>query len=152
MTDLVQNARERIAALRQEIEMLESFVAQSERVAAILGTATPRASADAAPHSPVDESPRPVDRPRTRVTDNPKPATVVAGAIEILRARGKPMTRRELHGALAARGLEVKGADPVKALGTMLWRGRDRIDQIEGRGYWPKGDAVPPLDFDDLLG
>ncbi len=148
MTDLVKAARDRIAVLRQEIEELEHFVSASERVMAILTPSAPAAFHNPVPKSPGDESPRPVDRPQTRVTDNPKPAAVVAGAIEILRAHGRPMTRRELHGALAERGLEVRGADPVKALGTMLWRGRDRIEQIEGRGYWPKGDRVPQLSFD----
>jgi hypothetical protein len=55
------------------------------------------------------------------------------------------MTRRELHSALAERGMLVRGADPVKTLGIMLWRS-GRFDQVEHEGkmgYWPKGEALP---------
>ena len=81
---------------------------------------------------------------RTRVTDNPKPEAVVAAAVQVIRAAGRPMSRREIHKALAERDLEVRGADPIKALGTMLWRsGKDQLAQIEGRGYGLKGVDYP---------
>ena len=81
---------------------------------------------------------------RVRVTDNPKPAVVVEAAVDLIRAKGRPMTRREIREGLAASGLVVNGADPVKALGTMLWRsGKDELEQIEGRGYWLKGKPLP---------
>jgi hypothetical protein len=95
-------------------------------------------------------------RKTARVTDNPKPAKVVEAAISILRAQGWPMSRKDLHTALSERGVVVNGANPVKTLGTMLWRAPDMIVQIDGQGYWPKGDALPqagygPLQHFDLL-
>lgn len=79
--------------------------------------------------------------------DEVAPFPFLARLITVLRERGKPMSRRELHVALGERGLLVKGSDPIKALGTMLWRGRDRLTQIEGYGYWPKGDTYEPANY-----
>lgn len=99
------------------------------------------------------EAPDAAPPKRIRVSDNPKPTIVVEAAVELIRAKGRPMTRREIRDELAARGIVVKGADPVKAVGTMLWRsGADQLVQIEGRGYWPKGDPVPPPSFRDIFG
>ena len=63
------------------------------------------------------------------------------------------MSRRQLYEALKRLGMEIKGADPIKALGTILWRASDRIEYVEGRGYWPIGDAVPKLPdtLDELM-
>lgn len=83
---------------------------------------------------------------RTRVTDNPKPSVVVAEAVDVIRTANRPLTRREIHKSLAERGVVVRGADPIKALGTMLWRsGSEALEQIEGYGYWIKGIPVPTL-------
>jgi hypothetical protein len=83
---------------------------------------------------------------RVRVRDNPKPSVVVAAALEVIREAGRPLTRREIHAALRDRkGLVVRGVDPYKALGTMLWRsGEGQLLQIEGRGYWPANVPAPP--------
>lgn len=102
------------------------------------------------------ESPDAAPARRTRVTDNPKPDVVVAAAVQVIREAKRPMTRREIHRALAERDLLVRGADPIKALGTMLWRSGSRVlEQIEGHGYWVKGDVLParydPTIPDDIL-
>ena len=53
----------------------------------------------------------------------------------------------------------VNGTDPVKTLGTILWRsGSDRLTQIDGWGYWPKDLPLPhrpdpaKVTLADLLG
>lgn len=85
---------------------------------------------------------------RKRVTDNPKPTDVVAQAVLVIMEREKPLSRRELHEALKERGMEVKGADPVKTLGTMLWRsGQDALVQLEGLGYWIKSEPYAPAGY-----
>jgi len=79
------------------------------------------------------------------------PALVVAEAAEVIRAAGRPMTRREIHKALSDQGIVVNGTDPIKALGTMLWRsGEDVLEQIDGWGYGLKGvhyelNGTPPI-------
>jgi len=95
------------------------------------------------------EAPDAAPARRVRVRDNPKPDAVVAAAVEVIREAGKPLSRRQIHEELTARGMEVKGADAIKALGTMLWRsGRDHLVQLEGRGYWDKSQGYPPAAYD----
>ena len=165
MSDLETKARERIANLRQEIEMLEGYLKMTEATRVLLDRPVstvirPQAmirpdalrvvtAAEALMGSTESSS------VRTRISDNPKPSVLIPAVVEILRENGKPMSRRELHDALSARGLVVRGAEPTKTLGTILWRARDVIGSIEGRGYWPVGDAEPepvPPDVIDLLG
>lgn len=169
MQDIVTAARQRLAEIRQEAEKLEKFLESAEGVSALLGgkiLSTPSAGlttggekesfaagrkegADGPNYDP--NGPKDTPQPRTRITDNPKPREIVPAAISIIRERGKPMSRRDLHEALAARGLVVRGVDPVKTLGTILWRAKDRMVQIEGKGYWPKADPFPPSDSYDFL-
>lgn len=81
---------------------------------------------------------------RVRVRGNPRPAVVVAAAVELIRKAGQPLTRREIYNGLVSQGIVVQGADPVKAVGTTLWRATEELEQVEGRGYWLAGVPVPP--------
>ncbi|MDZ4363133.1 hypothetical protein [Brevundimonas sp.] len=161
MNDLEQKARDRIAALRQEIEVLEGYLRLSGQAKALLdgvgdavmvASASPQDKSEAGDDStqnelyPIDND-VPVPPRRTRITDNPKPAVVVEAVLDILRQNGHPMSRRALHTTLKLKGLEVRGADPVKALGTMLWRAEDKLVQLEGYGYWPKADEYLPAHY-----
>lgn len=146
MDDLVEAAKARIVELKQQVETLEKFVQAAGPVTRLLsGSITGTGTVAGNLLVGVSSQPAaPDEAKRTRVTDNPRPAVLIPAAVQILRDRGQPMSRRELHEALSEKGLVVRGADPVKALGTILWRARDEIVQIEGRGYWPKDDPVPP--------
>lgn len=168
MTDILNKARERISELQHQIEILKKFVDSAEQATVLLqGEVAVKSSLTgdlSVSDSSTDLSMEDVIRPsrtespikRTRVSDNPKPAVLIPAAIEILRQRGHPMSRRQLHEALSERGLVVKGADPIKALGTILWRAGDQVTQIEGLGYWPKADRYEPAkywgDMHDLVG
>jgi hypothetical protein len=172
MSDVIERAKAKLAQMEQQAEFLRKFITDSERVQRILepgqfeifptdqpnrfhvvpGTADDSVSesGDRTITFPAGH-PMPAP-PRTRVRDNPKPAVLIPAVVEILRARGQPMSRRQLHEALTERDLVVRGAEPTKTLGTILWRARDVIDSIDGRGYWPKGDPVPvPSDLTDLI-
>ena len=166
MSELETKARERIARLKLEIESLEEFLRVTGQARQLLEGDVSSTNLSIIGFKPVSTEARAFDNtapegpesppPRTRVRDNPKPAVLIPAVEEILRERGRPMSRRELHEALSDRGLEVRGAEPTKTLGTILWRARDLISSIEGRGYWPKGDPVPPAfslsdDLKDLL-
>jgi hypothetical protein len=76
-----------------------------------------------------------------KIVDNPKKEVVTEAALELIAERGAPIARPELHELLKARGLEVRGADPLVTLSTMLWRMRDKIVHFQGLGYW---DATKP--------
>ena len=161
MNPVLEAAILREAELRQELEKVKDFI-NTFRYFAKLSENTDGNAARTSrergvqndPH--IDPQEREAETPdaappkRVRVSDNPKPELVVAAAVELIRAVGRPMTRREIREQLAARGVVVNGADPVKALGTMLWRsGSDQLEQIEGRGYWPKGDLLPEVIVDE---
>jgi hypothetical protein len=153
MTDIVQAARDRLIQLEREAAILRDFIARSESVAKLLGS-------EKALHGPgvpytalngkvtyVDPSPvmpQNLNRaPRGNFPPNPKTSVVIPAAIQILKDAQHPMTRRELHSALEMRGLTIYGVDPIKALGTILWRARDQIIYVDDKGYWPVGE---PLD------
>lgn len=154
MNELDQKARERVAQLEQELEFWRNYLAMNAQAQALLSTPVrdlpSREWAKESVGEPVDNMvllSRAENARRTRVTDNPKPAVVVEAVLDILRNNGHPMSRRELHTTLGLRGLHVRGADPVKALGTMLWRAPEQLVQIEGYGYWPKDDPYPPAGY-----
>lgn len=151
MDTALENALTRRADLVKEIEKIDKFIAayrefagddaQLPDLSAVPITTRLRAFGPRpGSESTVKAAPRP---------QNPPLEVLVPAAIEIMRAKGRPMSRRELHDALTERDLEVKGADPRKTLGAILWRAREYIDSLEGRGYWPKGDPVPPVSLEE---
>lgn len=151
MDSVFEAATKRLDELKQEVRKLEEFVgtyrmlALEFRIDALnsTGTTSGPTHADATEHNSEWKVANGGAR-RTRVTDNPPPAVVVASAANLIREAGRPLSRREIHNALAGRGVVVRGSDPVKALGTMLWRsGKGVLTQIEGRGYWVADEPVP---------
>jgi len=153
MDQVYEAALRRRDELAQELKNLDDFIGTYRRLALELhiesrnteGTKSSPTS-PALPVEKIDEpETTPVVKRRSRVTDNPKPEVVVAEAVTVIREKGEPMNRRAIWNALRDRGVVVNGADPIKALGTMLWRsGGDKLTSIEGRGYWPKDAPEPP--------
>jgi hypothetical protein len=138
MSDIIAAARARLAQLEQESETIRKFLESAEAVATYLGAhSLPEATETLQPVNPVEMSRTSQEASQKRVSDNPKPEVVIPTVRQILIESGRPMSRSELHEALMQKGLEVRGVDPVKTLGTMLWRARDEIQAIKGEGYWP---------------
>lgn len=147
----------RVEQLYVELKTLNDFIEMYRRTRHILGMDSIEHKAILMSDSEVQDAPEVAssridatsESPRKRVVDNPKPADVVSEAVMVLMEKEHPMSRRELHEALKARGMEVRGTDPVKTLGTMLWRsGQDSLVQLEGRGYWIKSEPYAPADYD----
>lgn len=152
MSDIISAARARLAELDQEAETIRKFLESAEAVATYLGARSmPEATDVLQPMNLVDMSESGLQAPQKRVSDNPKPEVVIPAVRQILLENGRPMSRSQLHEALMQRGLEVRGVDPVKTLGTMLWRAREEIQAIKGEGYWPL-DVPHPDSLDGLLG
>lgn len=152
MSDIIAAARARLAELDQEAETIRKFLESAEAVATYLGArSTPNASEMLQPVNPVEMSEPSQQAPQKRVSDNPKPEVVIPAVRQILLDSGRPMSRTQLHEALMERGIEVRGVDPVKTLGTMLWRAREEIQPIKGEGYWPV-DMPHPDSLEGLLG
>ncbi|GAB4063967.1 hypothetical protein KHC28_14185 [Ancylobacter sonchi] len=66
------------------------------------------------------------------------PARIAKTAREIILKAGRPLTRYEIAKALEHQGVALVGSDPIKNVGTILWRHRDEFENIPDRGYWPK--------------
>jgi len=151
----IDAAKKRLADIEAEAEKLRSFIALWRDLADLFGDdpgdfagalTVPSPTPDWATDQ-IRSSESPVvkidPQRRTRIADNPRPEVLIPQVRKILLDRGTPMTRRELHSALAERGFLVRGTDPVKTLGTILWRAKDQIVGIDGHGYWPKNEPLP---------
>ena len=58
------------------------------------------------------------------------------------------MTRGELVEALARRDVHIPAQDKPRYIGTLIWRNKSKFVNIEGRGYWLRGQIAPN---DELL-
>jgi hypothetical protein len=161
MTDVVAAARARLAELKQEIETLEDFLNAAAKVSVLLnGHAVWHSSMqELAPEPEAQAAEAQVRRAKGKRGDfppNPKAEVIIPATIKLLREVGQPLGRRAIRERLAGRGLVVNGTDAIKAMGTILWRARDQLTYVDGRGYWPVGDRVPPepnisqMSLDDL--
>lgn len=142
MNNPVEAAKARLAAISEEAEKLRLFIAAYENVADLLDASHIRPAGESKSVDNLVEMPASEHQRRPKAV-NPPANVLIPAVIEILRARGHPLSRRGLYEALKARDLVIQGADPVKALGTILWRNQDKIVQLEGHGYWPRHMSYP---------
>lgn len=151
------NALQARARLRRDLEKVEEFIAMYDRFAA---SSPENASAETwdqkaninpvtAPGADAAQAALGLNPPdsRKRVSGNPKPAEVIRAVKDLLTARGHPMTRRQLLAALDEAGLKIRGANPLKVLGTNLWRAHDDIVSLDGHGYWLKNKFYGPANY-----
>lgn len=137
MDDAIAKALKRREELAAEIEKIDRYVALHRE---LFGTESEQTE----PEKAVDKD---VNRRRRGAV---RPSDVADAAERILAAAGRPMARGELAEALTAAGIELAGEDKPRYLGTILWRHRDRFENIEGEGYWlrhksPPNDALREL-------
>lgn len=167
MANPVAAARAKIAALRAEIIELERFLAMYEKLSAVpyeekprLGSAKDETAASCG--SVGNETPLPVDKSvadrdsytqpresRRRAAGAPKPAEIATLMERIIRDVGRPMTRGEIVSALEARDMMIPYEDKPRYVGTIAWRHKGLFENIEGRGYWLRGEPVPTPSIDD---
>lgn len=136
--------------IAKELKELDDFIAMHRRTKELLGlneASHVGTSQERTPPGNDLAAATPTENKRERITDNPKPAEVIEEVFRIVREAGRPMTRSELHRALADRGMEVRGANAAKTLGTTLWRARNRLVHIDGYGYWPIEDQYHPAGY-----
>ena len=121
MTDLVAEAMARRGRLLDELSRLDQFL----ETARLLEGGSPSA------HDPSE----------ALTTGQPTPAELVDATAKLLRDGGRPLGRGELFRRMRDAGLRISGVDPVKNLGTILWRS-GRFDNT-GRMYWFKDEDRP---------
>lgn len=126
--DLIDNAEQRRRLLCDELRRLDEWIARARELRA--------AGDEAAGLVDVVDGGAPAEGRR-----GARPAELVAAAEAALRAADRPLSRGEIFEALRAAGVRIVGEDPVKNLGTVLWRS-GRFDNA-GRVYWIKGEPRP---------
>jgi hypothetical protein len=150
MDTAYENAQRRREVLRKELEEIDLYLrlhqkfsgTETERFAAVKGADVVASHPDGT-HE-VMEAKR--NLPRHMM------AKVVH---DIMLERRKPMSRTEIVEALELKGHPVAGQDKSKAIGTIMWRLRDKFRNIEGLGYWPIDLPYPPTpgqSFADIFG
>jgi len=140
--NVIADSQAKIASHDKELADLQNWLSMWHR---LTGTENPTAAERIVPNPP----------PRARRPKNPDREDVANQALQIIRERGAPQSRKELFDALAMQGTDIHGKDPEMVLSTMLWRSQDKIVRLPSHGYWPKDTPYPKAhyhpDFDDLL-
>jgi hypothetical protein len=150
-------ARERIAALKSEIAELEGFLQLYYRlagspdaaVAASSQTLVVPVSAEkygnvtlqTVGKQPVDNS---VDRPG-RKRSKVRPDAMAEHIARIIREVGGPMTRGQIVEALERRDIHIPFEDKGRYVGTIAWRHKGTFENVEGRGYWLRGEPLAAI-------
>lgn len=140
MPSALENAKRRFAELKKELEEIQTFIALYERYSGLsteLSTGT--YSAEVSP----DTQKYGVTNKRIR-NAGLTPKGIVELAERVIRESGRPLTRGDLVAMFAARDVELPGDDKARYIGTIMWRHKSKFINIEGRGYWLRGQPVPP--------
>lgn len=140
MDAVYEKAQRRREELRRELEEIDLFLRLHQKFShgteAELNTAMGGKSA-------TNEEGHPVPARPDRIRNLPK--NMMAKEVrQMILERRAPMTRTDIVEALELKGIPVAGQDKSKAIGTIMWRLRDRFRNIEGLGYWPKDLPYPP--------
>jgi hypothetical protein len=84
-------------------------------------------------------------------SEGPPPKEIAALMERVIRERGEPMSRGQLVDAFERREVEIPATDKSRYLGTIAWRNKSTFVNIEGLGYWLRGEpfyrgAIPTPD------
>lgn len=74
---------------------------------------------------------------------NPDKEEVARRCVHYIRRAGRPLMRKELMEKLKEDRVDIRGADPLMVLSTMLWRSKNIIRRLKSGGYWPAGEGLP---------
>jgi hypothetical protein len=147
MADPLEIAKKKLAAalreaaeLRRFIETYEALAAGAERIAPdeIEGQLGGNLSTENTHHS--------VDNPRRRGRGPGVRPTQIAEMMErLIREIGTPLTRGQIVEALERRDVEIPAQDKQRYIGTIAWRKKSKFINIDGLGYWLRGEPMPRL-------
>lgn len=153
MTTPLDRAKQRLAVLRSEIREIERFIEMYETFdhgSVSLRRLTSKETVESAggtTHSvdkfAVDRD-VPIPPPSPRRRNETPPKAIVELVERMIREAGQPLTRGEILDRLQARDVEITVADKARYVGTIMWRNKSKFINIEGRGYWLRGEAIPP--------
>jgi hypothetical protein len=139
------NARERVQTIEREMESLRAALQRSMvEIDGLESFIRTWHDLTGLPYEfAVETRPQVTELGGSRRPKNPDRDFVVEMCLALIRDAGKPLSRRELFEALAARGITISGKDPEMVLSTMLWRSQGKIVRLQGFGYWPREKDFP---------
>lgn len=156
MSSAVEIARRKIAELKRQIIDLERFIATHDALLAE-HVVPQHGASDAVLHpNPVEirgneAIEAPVDKSLEKPTRPVRPDAVAGHMERIIRETGRPMTRGEIVRAFEARDIHIPYEDKARYLGTIAWRHKGTFINIKDRGYWLRGEPIPPFSKDREL-
>lgn len=137
MDDALDRAVRRREKLLRELEKLDEYIRLHRELFGDEDT-----SLSASPHQPrepIQSEEPPAASQRTRG----RPAEIAAAAERVIRELNRPVQRGELVERIEAEGIGIHSEDKARYIGTILWREKDRFENIEGEGYWLVGVDRP---------
>ena len=139
--DAYQNAIARLDLLRKEIAEIEQFLTLYQKFGTpgVAPDATPKAAENGPKQPEINGSTH-----KRRSMKKLKPAVLKDLAKKVILEAGHPLTRGQIVQAIEAQGYTIPGNDKPQHVGTVLWRFKDEMPNITGRGYWPKDKPIPP--------
>jgi hypothetical protein len=142
MSTPLDNARKKLHELKLEIARIERFIREYAEFSDRTGVE------QTAAYSPQTEGNLStevshVDNPRlARERIGPTPTEIVGTMERMIREVGRPMTRGEIVEAFARRDIEIPAQDKSRYVGTLAWRHKSKFINVEGRGYWLRGEMI----------
>lgn len=122
--------------LLRELEKLDEYINLHRELFGDDGTE------QAAP-PPLAQPVQEADATTTTARTRGRPAEIAAAAERIIRNLNRPVQRGELVERIEAEGIEIHSDDKARYVGTVLWREKERFENIEGEGYWLAGLEWP---------
>lgn len=152
MPDAVAIAQARINALKAEIKKLEAFIetynevlamdSPSEEPAHMTANGIP-GGGNVTPAQPEKNVEKRSSQRKSRRASGIRPSEIAEHMERIIREVGRPMTRGDIVDAFERRDIRIPYEDKARYIGTIAWRHKGVFENIEGRGYWLRGEALP---------
>jgi hypothetical protein len=137
----LENARKRLAELEREKADIEQFIKLYGRFSEGTEDAQSEPS-ETQPRETYPQEPEPMDNgDKLEHRRGATPSEIVLLMERVIREVGHPMTRGEIVAALDARDVLISAQDKPRYIGTIAWRHKGKFINVEGRGYWLRGEA-----------
>ncbi|MGV6875889.1 hypothetical protein ACUSIJ_24790 [Pseudochelatococcus sp. B33] len=154
MSDVISKALKKIADLQAQISELKRFIEMHRALEAEVADRQSSLGADedelSSARNAQEYETIPVENLGSKRRRGTKPSDIVEMVERIIRDVGRPMTRGELVRALEQRDAKIPYEDKGRYVGTIVWRHKGLFENIEGRGYWLRGEPIPPTAPADL--
>jgi hypothetical protein len=146
MASPLENAMKRLAILREEVARVEQFIRDYHAFSLADSLSVTDLMNDHTVDGNVSGEPDALSVDKYWPEGKKMRPDEIARLIErVIREVGQPMTRGQLVEALGRRDVDMAAADKARYIGTIIWRHKAVFKNIEGRGYWLRGEPVPAL-------